>query len=85
MVVIPTENQVELTYSKTTLDWFFYSVTLAGIALCFYWRRKGDVVYASDRPSWRSAPPIDPPSPAGASAPATAPAPPPPAPVDVDR
>jgi len=55
MVVIPTENEVELTYSKTTLDWIFYSVTIFGILLCFYWRRKGDVVYASERPSWGSA------------------------------
>jgi hypothetical protein len=52
MVVIPTDNQVELTYSKTTLDWFFYSLTIFGIGLCFYWRRRGDVVYASDRPDW---------------------------------
>ena len=52
MVVIPTENQVELTYSKTSLDWFFYSLTIIGIGLCFYWRRKGDLVYTSDRPSW---------------------------------
>jgi hypothetical protein len=52
MVVIPTENEVTLSYSKTPLDWFFYSLTLLGIALCFYWRRKGDVVYASDRPDW---------------------------------
>jgi len=59
MVVIPTENQVTLTYSKTPLDWFFYSLTLFGLALCFYWRRKGDVVYASDRPSWRPQSAID--------------------------
>jgi hypothetical protein len=52
MVVIPTENQVTLSYSKTPLDWFFYSLTLVGIALCFYWRRKGDVVYSGDRPDW---------------------------------
>jgi hypothetical protein len=52
MVVIPTENQVKLTYSKTPLDWFFYSVTLFGIALCVYWRRKGDMVFPSDRPDW---------------------------------
>ena len=52
MVVIPTENQVTLTYSKTPLDWFFYSLTLVGIALCFYWRRKGDIVYPGDRPNW---------------------------------
>jgi len=54
MVVIPTENQVTLSYSKTPLDWFFYSLKLVGIALCFYWRRKGDVVYPGDRPDWRA-------------------------------
>jgi hypothetical protein len=56
MVVIPTENEVTLSYSKTPLDWFFYSLTLFGIGLCFYWRRKGDVVYASDRPQWGAGP-----------------------------
>jgi len=52
MVVIPTENQVTLSYSKTRLDWFFYSLTAIGVALCVLWRRKGDVVYRSDRPGW---------------------------------
>jgi len=52
MVVVPTSNEVVLTYSKTALDWFFYSLTLIGIGLCFYWRRRGDVVYAGERPSW---------------------------------
>jgi hypothetical protein len=52
MVVVPTSNEVTLTYSKTPLDWFFYGLTFIGIALCFYWRRRGDVHYAGDRPSW---------------------------------
>jgi hypothetical protein len=52
MVVIPTSNEVTLSYSKTPLDWFFYSLTAIGIALCVYWRRRGDVEYPSDRPSW---------------------------------
>jgi hypothetical protein len=56
MVVIPTENQVTLSYSKTPLDWFFYSLTALGIALCVYWRRKGDMVFPSDRPGRRLAP-----------------------------
>jgi hypothetical protein len=50
MVVIPTENQVTLSYSKTPLDWFFYSLTAIGIGLCVFWRRKGDMVYPSERP-----------------------------------
>jgi hypothetical protein len=52
MVVVPTSNEVTLSYSKTPLDWFFYSLTAVGIALCFYWRRRGDVEYPSDRPRW---------------------------------
>jgi hypothetical protein len=60
MVVIPTENQVKLTYSKTPLDWFFYSLTLFGIALCVYWRRKGDMVFPSDRPDWGTGPADEP-------------------------
>jgi hypothetical protein len=53
MVVVPTDTEVKLTYSKTPLDWFFYSLTFLGIALCFYWRRQGDLVYAGERPDWR--------------------------------
>jgi len=45
MVVVPTSNDVTLTYERSSLDWFFYALTLGGIALCFYWRRRGDVVY----------------------------------------
>jgi len=56
MVVVPTSNQVTLSYSKTPLDWFFYALTAVGIGLCVYWRRKGDVEYDSDRPSWRRRP-----------------------------
>lgn len=56
MVVVPTSQHVSLSYSKTPLDWFFYALTLAGIGLCFFWRRRGDVAYPSERPSWRSTP-----------------------------
>jgi hypothetical protein len=56
MVVIPTENQVSLSYSKTPLDWFFYSLTAFGVALCFYWRRRGDMVFPGERPGRRIAP-----------------------------
>jgi hypothetical protein len=66
MVVVPTSNEVTLSYAKTPLDWFFYSLTLAGIALCIYWRRRGDVHYETDRPAWRSA---TAPAPVGATAP----------------
>ncbi len=50
MVVIPTANEVTLSYSRSSLDWFFYGLTLVGIALCFYWRRRGDVVYPDAAP-----------------------------------
>ena len=45
MVVVPTSNDVSLTYERSSLDWFFYALTLCGIALCFYWRRRGDMIY----------------------------------------
>jgi hypothetical protein len=35
-------------------------LTLAGIALCFYWRRKGDVVYSGDRPDWGAGATVEP-------------------------
>jgi hypothetical protein len=54
MVVVPTEQEVVLSYSKTPLDWFFYGLTLIGVALCVYWRRRGDVQYPSEHPSWSS-------------------------------
>ena len=57
MVVIPTSNDVTLNYGRNALDWFFYALTALGIGLCFVLRRRGDVVYASERPDWR--PPQD--------------------------
>jgi hypothetical protein len=59
MVVVPTANEVTLSYAKTPLDWFFYSLTIFGIGLCVYWRRRGDVVYDSERPNWRGSPPAE--------------------------
>jgi len=56
MVVVPTDNQVTLTYdARTTLDWFFYVLTLVGIGLCVLWRRRGDLVYPDERPSFARA------------------------------
>jgi hypothetical protein len=53
MIVVPTSTNVELSYdSRSTLDWFFYLLTALGIALCFFWRRIGDVHYAGDQPSF---------------------------------
>jgi hypothetical protein len=52
MIVVPTDTEVTLSYdARTALDWFFYLLTLVGIGLCVLWRRQGDLVYPSDRPS----------------------------------
>ena len=53
MIVVPTSTEVELTYdARGALDWFFYFLTAVGIGLCVLWRRQGDMVYASDVPSF---------------------------------
>jgi hypothetical protein len=49
MVVIPTSTDVTLTYARSNLDWFFYALTLIGIALCCFWRWRGDVHYSDAR------------------------------------
>ena len=57
MVVVPTSNHVELTYGRSTSDYVTILLSLVGIALCFVWRRQGDVVHASEEPAawwWRS-------------------------------
>ena len=56
MVVVPTSTEVELTYGRAPLDWFFYGLTFLGIGLCVYWRRKGDVQHVGDRPYYGSGP-----------------------------
>ncbi|MGB0470096.1 MAG: hypothetical protein ACPGKP_05805 [Ilumatobacteraceae bacterium] len=43
MVVVPTSNEVSLTYSRTGLDWVTVLLSLAGIGLCIRWRREGDL------------------------------------------
>ena len=56
MVVVPTSNHVELTYGRSTSDYVTILLSLVGIALCFVWRRKGDVVHVSEEPAawwWR--------------------------------
>ena len=54
MVVVPTSNDVRMEYQKTSLDWFFYGLTVLGIGLCFFWRRRGDLQFAGEFPSWGS-------------------------------
>ncbi len=42
MVVVPTDTEVELTFRRSAVDWIFSFLTLVGIGLCVYWRRRGD-------------------------------------------
>jgi hypothetical protein len=53
MVVVPTSTDVRLEYQKSGVDWFFYALTALGIGLCVFWRRRGDLQFASESPSWR--------------------------------
>jgi len=43
MVVVPTEQDVQLTYGRSGSDLLFYLMTAAGIALVIFLRLKGDV------------------------------------------
>jgi hypothetical protein len=51
MVVVPQDTTVELTYDRSLVDYATLLMTLAGIALCFVWRRQGDVQHASELPA----------------------------------
>ena len=51
MVVVPRDTSVELTYGRSATDYLTMLMTLAGIALCFVWRRQGDVQHASELPA----------------------------------
>jgi hypothetical protein len=51
MVVVPTANDVHLSYGRSSLDIAAYILTLIGIALLFLWRWRGDVVHATPAPS----------------------------------
>ena len=50
MVVIPTSTQVEMTFGRSLMDYLTILMTLAGIVLCFVWRRQGDLVFDSETP-----------------------------------
>lgn len=59
MIVIPTSNDVEMTYdARGGLDWFFYFMTVVGIGLCFLWRRRGDVHHAGPTPTFAPEPAV---------------------------
>lgn len=53
MVVVPTSNEVHLTYGRSKIDIGAAVLTLIGIALLFVWRRQGDVVHAGPTPGSR--------------------------------
>lgn len=50
MVVVPTGEHVELTFGRTTVDYVTFAMTLVGIALCVWWRIKGDMEFDSELP-----------------------------------
>ncbi len=50
MVVVPTSTHVHLHYETSTSDKFFYLLTIVGIGLLVFWRRRGDVVHANTHP-----------------------------------
>ncbi len=61
MIVIPTSNDVEMTYdARGGLDWFFYFMTVVGIGLCILWRRRGDVRHAEPTPTFAAATTVTP-------------------------
>jgi hypothetical protein len=57
MVVVPTDTRVEMSFGRSTTDWLFWLLTLGGVALCVFWRRRGDLVFATDMPG--AAPPVE--------------------------
>lgn len=45
MVVIPTNEHVSMSYTRTGLDWVTILLSLIGIGLCIRWRREGDLSF----------------------------------------
>jgi hypothetical protein len=50
MVVVPTDTTVEMSFGRSATDWLFWLLTLGGVVLCVVWRRRGDMVFATDLP-----------------------------------
>lgn len=50
MVVVPTANEVRLSYGRTSLDWLTIVATMFGIGLCIWWRRRGDAEFPTELP-----------------------------------
>ena len=49
MIVVPTDTEVSMSYdSRDTLDWIFYLMTAAGLALCVLWKVRGPMDFRDD-------------------------------------
>jgi hypothetical protein len=61
MIVVPTENTVELSFGRSGADWVFWFLALVGVGLCVVWRIRGDVRHRDEVPGgWGPLPPEDP-------------------------
>jgi hypothetical protein len=50
MVVVPTDEHVELRFERTLTDYFTVFLTIVGVGLCVLWRRQGDMQFDSEMP-----------------------------------
>lgn len=50
MVVVPTSNEVHLTFGRSGVDVLAYLLTLAGLVLLVFWRWRGDVRHLTASP-----------------------------------
>ena len=57
MVVVPTEHDVRLHYGRTTSDYFFYALTLVGIGMLIFLRRRATSASTTRRPAGCARPP----------------------------
>jgi hypothetical protein len=57
MVVVPTEQEVELSFERSGLDITAYLLTLLGLVMLVVWRRMGDVQHRTAHP-FAAAPPL---------------------------
>lgn len=51
MVVVPRDTTVELTYDRSATDYATILLSLIGVGMCVYWRRRGDVEHPSPLPA----------------------------------
>jgi hypothetical protein len=61
MVVVPTEQEVELSFERSGLDIVAYVLTLLGLVMLVVWRKMGDVQHRTAHP-FTSEPPPPPPA-----------------------